>query len=146
MSGEPTTVPVTFQDRLRSLIAKWRDEGQYDRNGHMVTLCAQELEKLLVEHGLPADERFHDARVSELLEANNREVARRRAAEATVGTLRAMLLRIEREGVPAPATDDDQITALAGRIVDNLKALGRPAAEADQVEQDRAEWDKEKRW
>lgn len=95
---------------------------------------------------IPALLRAHDARVTELLEANSREVARRRAAEATVGTLRAMLLRIEREGVPAPATDDDQITALAGRIVDNLKALGRPAAEADQVEQDRAEWDKEKRW
>ena len=88
----------------------------------------------------------HDARVTELLEANNREVARRRAAEATVANLRAMLLRIERAGVPQPVPGDDQITALAGRIVDNLRAIGQPADAADPVEQDRAEWDKEQRW
>lgn len=95
---------------------------------------------------LPALLRAHDARVTELLEANNREVVRRRAAENVAANLRAMLLRIERKGVQPPPADDDQITALAGRIVDNLKALGRPAGKPDPVEQDRAEWNKEQRW
>ncbi len=118
----------------------WRD--RYDANlirEDVRRACAVYLAALSAAPPPVAESRAGEV-ISEIA------VERLRAAENVAANLRAMLLRIERKGVQPPPADDDQITALAGRIVDNLKVLGRPAGKPDPVEQDRAEWNKEQRW
>lgn len=84
--------------------------------------------------------RAHDARVAELLAANNREVERRRQAEQRVAELEAALLRAQHplyvmtgsfgQG-QSPAPD-------AARQPDLRKARG--------FIEDRSEWDERPRW
>lgn len=40
---------MTLQEKLRRLIAKWRDEAAFERDGHMMLRCVEDLEKALAE-------------------------------------------------------------------------------------------------
>lgn len=100
---------------------------------------AQEVDAALpAEPALPAILRAHDRRVTELLEANNREVERRRAAEARVAELEAALARRQ---YPAIFIDGHRLRF--GQTTINPLTTSVIAGD---LAADRAEWDAAPRW
>jgi hypothetical protein len=100
--------------------------------------------------------RAHDARVTELLHANNREVERRREAERRVAELEAALLRAQHPMWVLAAQESPLSVALRGgadlqKLVDAVAKdhanRGRiNLQKAREFVEDREEWAKEPRW
>jgi hypothetical protein len=74
-------IPMTPQEKLSDAL---RETAVTSTAAALIDEVAQTTLSYVLKNGWPGliPSRQHDARVAELLEANNREVARRRAAEA----------------------------------------------------------------